>query len=436
MGVGREAMGVVYVVHAHRPTPIAHRQTPIAPRNAYRLSRHTRLLPRRAERPVPRARRENMRNKKYDKKPLTGKTLAMIFMKASTRTRVSFEVGTWQLGGHALFLSPRDVQLGRGEPIADTARVLSRYVDGIMIRTFAHQDIEELAKYADVPVINGLTDLLHPCQVLADLLTVRQHIGDIAGAQVRVDRRWQQHGEFVDQRGRYRFRFDLDLACPEGRGRAGPTIFSRARRRRCEGASCAGSDGSWRKGAHVVVNTDVWASMGQEEEQKKDAANARSLASPWFRADERSGQESDLPPLPAGPPRRGSGGRGDRWSAEPRAWDAGRRNRLHAQKAVMAVLMGGEKSDEHLLPWAPRHRTSRFPPTATSRSSSRRSRANQSCLFFLHLEGRHVRLHQRSLLLPDRASATRQVERGRARHQSRLDAEVPPGSLLRSTTSS
>src|SRR5438045_4125406 len=110
---------------------------------------------------------ERMRAGKYDKKPLAGKSLAMIFMKSSTRTRVSFEVGTYQLGGHALFLSPRDVQLGRGEPIADTARVLSRYVDGIMLRTFAHQDIEELAKFADVPVINGLTDLLHPCHVLA-----------------------------------------------------------------------------------------------------------------------------------------------------------------------------------------------------------------------------------------------------------------------------
>ncbi|MFL5462795.1 MAG: hypothetical protein ACJ8AC_01975, partial [Gemmatimonadaceae bacterium] len=98
---------------------------------------------------------ETMRRGKYKKKPLAGKSLAMIFMKSSTRTRVSFEVGTWQLGGHALFLSPRDVQLGRGEPIADTARVLSRYVDGIMIRTFAHSEIEELARYASVPIING-----------------------------------------------------------------------------------------------------------------------------------------------------------------------------------------------------------------------------------------------------------------------------------------
>ena len=128
---------------------------------------------------------ESMRSAKYDRKPLAGKSLAMIFMKSSTRTRVSFEVGAWQLGGHALFLSPRDVQLGRGEPIADTARVLSRYVDGIMIRTFAHSEVEELARYADVPIINGLTDLVHPCQVLADLLTVRQHLGGHAGKSSR-----------------------------------------------------------------------------------------------------------------------------------------------------------------------------------------------------------------------------------------------------------
>src|SRR5213594_4555788 len=117
-----------------------------------------------------------MKTGAYRETPLAGKSLAMIFAKSSTRTRVSFEVGTYQLGGHALFLSPRDVQLGRGEPITDTARVLSRYVDGIMIRTFAHSEIEELARYADVPIINGLTDLVHPCQVLADLLTVRQHV--------------------------------------------------------------------------------------------------------------------------------------------------------------------------------------------------------------------------------------------------------------------
>src|SRR5688572_881222 len=113
----------------------------------------------------------------YRDKPLAGKTLGMIFAKSSTRTRVSFEVGAFQLGGHALFLSSRDIQLGRGEPIRDTARVLSRYLDGIMIRTFDHADVEELARFASIPVINGLTDLLHPCQVLADLLTIRESLG-------------------------------------------------------------------------------------------------------------------------------------------------------------------------------------------------------------------------------------------------------------------
>src|SRR3954466_11920354 len=159
---------------------------------------------------------ERMRTGRYTARPLAGKTLAMIFMKASTRTRVSFEVGTYQLGGHALFLSPRDVQLGRGEPIADTARVLSRYVDGIMIRTFAHQDIEELAKYADVPVINGLTDLVHPCQVLADLLTVRQHV------RVPIEKlivAWIGDGNNMANswiNAAHRLGFELRIACPEG----------------------------------------------------------------------------------------------------------------------------------------------------------------------------------------------------------------------------
>ena len=126
----------------------------------------------------------SMKSGEYATRPLTGKTLAMIFSKSSTRTRVSFEVGARQLGGDALFLSSRDIQLGRGEPIEDTARVLSRYVDGIMIRTFAHNDVEALARHASVPVINGLTDLLHPCQLLADLLTIKEEFGSLEGRVV------------------------------------------------------------------------------------------------------------------------------------------------------------------------------------------------------------------------------------------------------------
>jgi len=158
---------------------------------------------------------DRMRRGEYEGKPLAGKSLAMIFMKSSTRTRVSFEVGTWQLGGHALFLSPRDVQLGRGEPIADTARVLSRYVDGIMIRTFAHSEVEELARYASVPVINGLTDLLHPCQILADLLTVKQHLGTWEGKKIT----WIGDGNNMANswiNASYRLGFELVLACPPG----------------------------------------------------------------------------------------------------------------------------------------------------------------------------------------------------------------------------
>ncbi len=117
--------------------------------------------------------------------PLAGKTLGMIFQKSSTRTRVSFEVGMYQLGGHALFLSSRDLQIGRGEPVQDTARVLSRYVDGIMIRTFDHEEVRQLAEYGSIPVINGLTDLLHPCQVMADVMTIQEEFGrDLSGRKV------------------------------------------------------------------------------------------------------------------------------------------------------------------------------------------------------------------------------------------------------------
>ncbi|HWL40475.1 MAG TPA: ornithine carbamoyltransferase [Gemmatimonadaceae bacterium] len=278
---------------------------------------------------------ESMRLGKYKRKPLAGKSLAMIFMKSSTRTRVSFEVGTWQLGGHALFLSPRDVQLGRGEPIADTARVLSRYVDGIMIRTFAHSEIEELALHATVPIINGLTDLVHPCQVLADLLTVKQHLGGHKGKRFA----WIGDGNNMANswiNASYALGFELTLACPEGYdpdqrilARAQAKSKVRVVRDPLEAA----------KGAHVI-NTDVWASMGQEEEQA-----IREKAFRGFRVDEKLMKAAArdaifLHCLPAH--------RGEEVAAEvidgpqSRVWDeAG--NRLHIQKAIMAVLMGGER---------------------------------------------------------------------------------------------
>jgi ornithine carbamoyltransferase len=278
---------------------------------------------------------ERMRAGTYDEKPLAGKSLAMIFMKSSTRTRVSFEVGTYQLGGHALFLSPRDVQLGRGEPIADTARVLSRYVDGIMIRTFAHQDIEELAKYADVPVINGLTDLLHPCQVLADLLTVRQHLGGVTDKKYA----WIGDGNNMANswiNAAYRFGFDLDIACPEGYE---PADHLLARAQKVAKVRVVRDPMEAAKGAHVI-NTDVWASMGQEQEQKdRERAFSGFTVSPQLMA-AADKNAIFLHCLPAH--------RGEEVAAEvidgpqSRVWDEAE-NRLHIQKAIMAALMGGAK---------------------------------------------------------------------------------------------
>jgi len=276
---------------------------------------------------------DRMRTGAYRETPLAGKSLAMIFMKASTRTRVSFEVGTWQLGGHALFLSPRDIQLGRGEPVADTARVLSRYVDGIMIRTFAHEEIEELARHAAIPVINGLTDLLHPCQILADLLTVRQHLGGWDGKRIA----WIGDGNNMANswlNAAYRLGFELRLACPEGYD-PDPAILSRARA--AAEIRLTRDPREAAEGAHVI-NTDVWASMGQEEEQKE-----RERAFAGFTVDTALMERADhgaifLHCLPAH--------RGEEVTADvidgprSRVWDEAE-NRLHVQKAIMAALMGG-----------------------------------------------------------------------------------------------
>src|SRR5687768_16974312 len=278
---------------------------------------------------------ESMRAGKYKKKPLAGKSLAMIFMKSSTRTRVSFEVGAWQLGGHALFLSPRDVQLGRAEPIKDTARVLSRYVDGIMIRTFAHAEVEELAEFATVPVINGLTDLLHPCQILADLLTVRQHLGGWEKKRIA----WIGDGNNMANswiNAAYRLGFELVLACPEGYD---PDAKILARAQKEAKVRVVRDPKEAVDGAHVV-NTDVWASMGQEEEQK-----IREKAFAGYQVDDALMKRADrkaifLHCLPAH--------RGEEVSdsviegPQSRVWDEAE-NRLHVQKAIMAVLMGGEK---------------------------------------------------------------------------------------------
>jgi ornithine carbamoyltransferase len=275
-----------------------------------------------------------MKRGEYRERPLAGKTLGMIFAKSSTRTRVSFEVGAFQLGGHALFLSSRDIQLGRGEPIRDTARVLSRYLDGIMIRTYDHADVEELARYASIPVINGLTDLLHPCQVLADLLTVRETLGGWEGKTVA----WIGDGNnmansWINAAGS--LGFELRLACPENYR---PDAEILARNQKLTGITLTADPREAARGAHVI-NTDVWASMGQEEEQE-----VRVRAFQGYIVDRSLMASADpkaifLHCLPAH--------RGEEVAEEvfegpqSRVWQQAE-NRLHAQKALMAMLMGGE----------------------------------------------------------------------------------------------
>ena len=268
-------------------------------------------------------------------KPLAGKTLGMIFAKSSTRTRVSFEVGAFQLGGHALFLSARDIQLGRGEPIRDTARVLSRYLDGIMIRTYDHADVEELARFASIPVINGLTDLLHPCQVLADLLTIRESLGGWDGKTVA----WIGDGNnmansWLNAAGV--LGFELRLACPEGYQ---PNREIVERNRKLTRITLTADPRAAARGAHVV-NTDVWASMGQEKEQEE-----RARAFQGYIVDEALMTTADrdaifLHCLPAHRGEEVSDGviEGPR----SRVWNQAE-NRLHVQKALMATLMGSRE---------------------------------------------------------------------------------------------
>ena len=269
--------------------------------------------------------------------PLTGKTLAMIFEKSSTRTRVSFEVGMFQLGGHAIFMSPRETQIGRGEPVKDTARVLSRYVNGIMIRTFSHEMVEELAKYATIPVINGLTDLLHPCQIMADLLTVIEKKGTYDGLKMA----WIGDGNnmansWIEAAGI--LEFDLTLACPKGYT-PDPIILGDAHKLAAGKIRLTSDPLDAAKDADVI-NTDVWASMGQEDEQKQ-----REIVFKGYQVNSELMKVAKkdavvLHCLPAH--------RGEEITEEviegpnSMVWDQAE-NRLHVQKAIMEKLMGGNK---------------------------------------------------------------------------------------------
>jgi ornithine carbamoyltransferase len=269
---------------------------------------------------------------------LKGKTLGMIFQKSSTRTRVSFEVGMYQLGGSALFLSGNDLQIGRGEPIKDTARVLSRYLDGVMIRTYAHSDVEEFAKYADIPVINALTDLLHPCQILADMLTIQEHKGkNLQGLKMAYigDGNNMTHSYMY---GCAKLGLDFVAATPKGYEPDKTVTANAISDAKESGGSITLVNDPYEaaKGADIIC-TDTWASMGQEAEHEerikifKDyqvndellkIADKRAIVMhclPAYRGEEIT--DAVL----------------ERFSSV--IFDEAE-NRLHAQKAVMALTMG------------------------------------------------------------------------------------------------
>lgn len=268
---------------------------------------------------------------------LKGKTLGMIFTKSSTRTRVSFEVGMAQLGGYALFLSSNDIQLGRGETIYDTANVLSRYIDGIMIRTYKHSDVEDLAKYSSIPVINGLTDLLHPCQVLADLLTIYEHKSKLEGLKLAYvgDGNNVAHSLLY---GCAKVGMDISVATPKGYQCNSDVVESAKEDAKLTGAKIVTTEDPVEavKDADVIY-TDTWVSMGQEDEKKErinifkqyqvngklfsmakeDAVFLHCL--PAYRGLEVTEEVIDGP--------------------QSLVFDEAE-NRLHAQKAVMALLLG------------------------------------------------------------------------------------------------
>ena len=264
-------------------------------------------------------------------KYLEGKTLGMIFQKSSTRTRVSFEVGMYQLGGSALFLSSNDLQIGRGEPVEDTARVLSRYLDGIMIRTFAQKEVEDLAKFGSIPIINGLTDFSHPCQVLADLMTIREFKGRFEGLRMCFigDGNNMMNSLIA---GCLKVGMYVSVACPEGY-EPDERVLEFARK--SPFFSLVNDPKEAAKDADVVI-TDVWASMGQESESKKRQADFEGFQVSRGLMDLAKKDAMVLHCLPAH--------REEEITAEIFEEHASEifeeaENRLHAQKAVMVKLM-------------------------------------------------------------------------------------------------
>lgn len=262
---------------------------------------------------------------------LEGKKLGMIFQKSSTRTRVSFEVGMYELGGQALFLSDRDLQIGRGEPIEDTARVLSRYLDGVMIRTFAQKEVEDFAKYGSIPVINGLTDYCHPCQVLADLMTIRERKGSFKGMKLCFigDGNNMANSLMV---GAIKTGMSFSIACPKGY-EPDEEIVRWAKE---NGEAIITEDVKEAAQNADVLYTDVWASMGQEGEKEKREKAFRGFQ---INADVMRVAKKDAMVLHCLPAHRGEEITADVFEEHAEEIFDEAENRLHAQKAVMCKLM-------------------------------------------------------------------------------------------------
>jgi ornithine carbamoyltransferase len=266
---------------------------------------------------------------------LDGKTVALIFEKASTRTRVSFEVGIFQLGGHGLFMPSGSSQMGRGEPIKDSARVMSRYCDGVMIRTFGQEIVEEFARYSSVPVINGLTDLFHPCQIMADLLTVIEHKRSYEGLTFawvgdgnNMANTWIEAAAILG--------FDLKLACPQGY-EPDAKVMAWAQAKAPGRITLTGDPKEALSGADVI-NTDVWASMGQESEQME---REQSFAGYCLDDALLSLAKPDCIVLHCLPAHRGEEISDSVIEGKNSVvWDEAE-NRLHVQKAIMSRLIGG-----------------------------------------------------------------------------------------------
>ena len=267
---------------------------------------------------------------------LQGKTLGMIFQKSSTRTRVSFEVGMYQLGGSALFLSANDLQIGRGEPVRDTARVMSRYVDGIMIRTFSHAEVEELAHYSTIPIINGLTDLLHPCQALADLFTVREHKGDLKGLKMAYI---GDGNNMVNAllHGCAKVGMHITVATPAGYAPNKQIIAEAQEAAALSGSKITITNSPLEAAAGAdVLYTDVWASMGQEAEQM---ARQRAFADFQINSAALQVANHDAIVMHCLPAHRGEEITNEVMEGPQSVVFDEAENRLHVQKAIMALLM-------------------------------------------------------------------------------------------------